>query len=230
MTHVDVTVPDGLLAALKKAPHEVEAELRLAAAIHWGAGRIIVPEPVFAEVIAGGHTDAAARAVSDARWIEKRPSPPIPESVVSWEIGEGEASVVATALLEPGTRVVIDDSNGRKCALAHDLDVVGTLGVVVGHQRWKRGSQIMSGRSKKSSASSERKRTTPEVDDADVKSFVDELMRNPIFASAPNGEIAYTAALLAQRHRHGLTKGYSEEFARSVQQTDDFIDAPDVHV
>jgi predicted HTH domain antitoxin len=35
MTHVDVTVPDGLLAALKKAPHEVADELRLAAAIHW---------------------------------------------------------------------------------------------------------------------------------------------------------------------------------------------------
>jgi predicted HTH domain antitoxin len=35
MTHVDVTVPDGLLAALKKAPYEVAAELRLAAAIHW---------------------------------------------------------------------------------------------------------------------------------------------------------------------------------------------------
>ena len=35
MTHVDVTVPDGLLAALKKAPHEVADELRVAAAIHW---------------------------------------------------------------------------------------------------------------------------------------------------------------------------------------------------
>lgn len=35
MTHVDVTVPDRLLAALRKAPHEVADELRLAAAIHW---------------------------------------------------------------------------------------------------------------------------------------------------------------------------------------------------
>jgi predicted HTH domain antitoxin len=35
MTHVDVTVPDGLLAALRKAPHEVAGEMRLAAAIHW---------------------------------------------------------------------------------------------------------------------------------------------------------------------------------------------------
>lgn len=35
MTHVDVTVPDSLLAALRKAPHEVAGEMRLAAAIHW---------------------------------------------------------------------------------------------------------------------------------------------------------------------------------------------------
>ena len=35
MIHVDVIVPDRLLSALKKAPHEVAAELRLAAAIHW---------------------------------------------------------------------------------------------------------------------------------------------------------------------------------------------------
>ena len=100
-----------------------------------GAGRIIVPEPVLDEVIAGGHTDKAARAISDATWIEKQPPPPIPESVVAWEIGKGESSVIATALHMPGARVVIDDLNGRKCALAHDLDVVGTLGVVIAAHR-----------------------------------------------------------------------------------------------
>ena len=35
MTHVTVTVPDSLFAALRKAPHEVAAEMRLAASIHW---------------------------------------------------------------------------------------------------------------------------------------------------------------------------------------------------
>jgi len=35
MTHVDVIVPESLLAALRKAPHEVADEMRLAAAIHW---------------------------------------------------------------------------------------------------------------------------------------------------------------------------------------------------
>ena len=100
-----------------------------------GASRIIVPAPVFDEVIAGGHADRAARGISDATWFEKRPSPPIPASVVAWEIGKGESSVIATALQEPGARVVIDDLNGRKCALAHGLAVVGTLGVVITARR-----------------------------------------------------------------------------------------------
>jgi len=35
MTSVEVTFPDTLLAALRKAPHEVAAEVRVAASIHW---------------------------------------------------------------------------------------------------------------------------------------------------------------------------------------------------
>jgi predicted nucleic acid-binding protein len=100
-----------------------------------GASRIIVPEPVCDEVMSGGYTDKAARAISDATWLEKRPSPSIPESVVAWEIGKGESSVIATALHAPGARVVIDDLSGRRCALAHELDVVGTLGVVIAAHR-----------------------------------------------------------------------------------------------
>lgn len=35
MAQVQLTVPDSVLAALKKAPHEMAAEICLAAAIHW---------------------------------------------------------------------------------------------------------------------------------------------------------------------------------------------------
>ena len=35
MTSVEVTFPDSLLAALRKAPHELGREVRVAAAIHW---------------------------------------------------------------------------------------------------------------------------------------------------------------------------------------------------
>ena len=35
MTSVEIPVPAGLLAALRKAPHEVGQEIRVAASIHW---------------------------------------------------------------------------------------------------------------------------------------------------------------------------------------------------
>lgn len=100
-----------------------------------GAGRIIVPQAVFDEVLSGGYTDKAARVISEATWLEKIASPPIPESVAAWEIGRGESSVVAVALQESPARAVIDDLNGRKCALAHGLNVIGTLGVVIAAHR-----------------------------------------------------------------------------------------------
>jgi len=35
MTHLDGEIPESLFTALRKAPHEVAAEMRIAAAIHW---------------------------------------------------------------------------------------------------------------------------------------------------------------------------------------------------
>jgi predicted HTH domain antitoxin len=35
MTSVEIPVPDSLFAALRKAPHEVAREMRIAASIHW---------------------------------------------------------------------------------------------------------------------------------------------------------------------------------------------------
>ncbi len=99
------------------------------------ARRIVVPQPVFDEVMGGGHTDTAASALSETPWIERRSAPPIPDSIAAWDIGRGESSVIATALQEPGARVVIDDLNARKCALAHGLSVSGTLGVVIAAHR-----------------------------------------------------------------------------------------------
>lgn len=35
MTRVEVAIPESLFAALRKAPHEVAHEIRIAASIHW---------------------------------------------------------------------------------------------------------------------------------------------------------------------------------------------------
>jgi predicted nucleic acid-binding protein len=59
----------------------------------------------------------------------------IPDSVAAWDLGAGESEGIAAALSRPGVGVVIDDLAGRKCALSQRLDVIGTLGVVVGAHR-----------------------------------------------------------------------------------------------
>jgi predicted HTH domain antitoxin len=35
MTSIEIPVPEGLFAALRKAPHEFAREMRIAASIHW---------------------------------------------------------------------------------------------------------------------------------------------------------------------------------------------------
>lgn len=100
-----------------------------------GASRVMVPQAVFDEVTDAAHPDAAAHIVSAAGWIERVPPSAIPASVSAWDLGPGESSVIAVALGHPGARVVIDDLSGRRCALAHGVEVIGSLGVVIGAHR-----------------------------------------------------------------------------------------------
>ncbi|MEW6747564.1 MAG: DUF3368 domain-containing protein [Planctomycetota bacterium] len=100
-----------------------------------GAHRIIVPEPVFREVTSGGHRDAASTALSEAPWLEKGALTETPPSVIAWDLGAGESSVIGTAMALPGAIAVIDDLNGRKCGRALGVRIMGTLGVVIGAYR-----------------------------------------------------------------------------------------------
>ncbi len=100
-----------------------------------GASRVIVPQAVFDEVTDTAHADSAARLLIATEWIERAAVVVIPTNVLEWDLGPGESAVVATALGIPGARAVIDDLNGRRCALALGLDVIGTLGVVIAAYR-----------------------------------------------------------------------------------------------
>ena len=94
---------------------------------------IIVPNAVRDEVRAGQARDAsAARAL---RWAESRCRPDIavPASVSHWDLGAGESQVIAHALAD-SLWAVLDDRAGR-CAVAHELPVIGSLGVVLRAKR-----------------------------------------------------------------------------------------------
>jgi predicted nucleic acid-binding protein len=55
----------------------------------------------------------------------------VPASVSTWKLDPGEESVLSVALQYPGCEVVIDDLLGRRCAVAHGIPLLGTIGVVI---------------------------------------------------------------------------------------------------
>lgn len=58
-------------------------------------------------------------------------NPPIPPFLVAWDLGEGESAVIATAAAIPGALAVLDDLAARRCAEAHGIPRIGTLGLLL---------------------------------------------------------------------------------------------------
>jgi predicted nucleic acid-binding protein len=91
---------------------------------------IVLPAAVVAEVLVGPEDDAARRAIESGRF------PPgefveVPSVIVEWGLGAGESAVLALTRSRPGSEAVLDDGQGRRCARALGIPVIGTLGLVV---------------------------------------------------------------------------------------------------
>ena len=96
--------------------------------------KAVVPNAVFLEIQAGigGYQAvqstadwAAPRLVADVR---------IPLSIERWDLGPGESQVIAHCLKDT-QRAVLDDAQGRQCARAHGIAVIGTVGIVLSAKR-----------------------------------------------------------------------------------------------
>lgn len=62
--------------------------------------------------------------------IGEMPDAIVPASVERWDLGSGESQVIAHGLA--GARwAVLDDLAARRCATAHGMTVIGTLGIVL---------------------------------------------------------------------------------------------------
>lgn len=94
------------------------------------APSLVVPEAVVREVSAGAGRDAATAA--SVAWAQERMRPDVPvvSSVSSWDLGAGESQVIAHCLASTAV-AVLDDGEARACAQAHDLPLIGTLGVIL---------------------------------------------------------------------------------------------------
>lgn len=93
------------------------------------ADLIDVPRGV-AEEIRVQKDDPAAVAVKSCAWL-RIVDVAVPDSIKAWDLGKGEAEVVAHAAANPGVRPMLDDAEGKACCLAHGLQPIGTGGVLV---------------------------------------------------------------------------------------------------
>jgi predicted nucleic acid-binding protein len=92
--------------------------------------KALVPETVFREIQAGIGSSSATGSVLDWTTPRRGADVPIPLSIERWDLGPGESQVIAQCLVG-AQRAVLDDAQGRECAMAHSVPVIGTLGIVL---------------------------------------------------------------------------------------------------
>lgn len=89
---------------------------------------IVVPEAVWAEVLAGA--DITAQKIQNLSWL-RREAVEIAEEVLLWNLGAGESSVLSFALANSEFRAMIDDKAARSCAKTLGINTLGTGGALV---------------------------------------------------------------------------------------------------
>ncbi len=99
--------------------------------------RLLVPDAVIAEILAGPPSDPARRAV-EGGWGQRVTTPSVPAEVAVFGLDSGEMEVLAVALQYAPSTAVLDDRAARKGAAVLGLSVIGTVGIVVRAKREQR--------------------------------------------------------------------------------------------
>jgi predicted nucleic acid-binding protein len=94
--------------------------------------RVHVPAAVANEIRRRGLADPTVQAMNQATWLTVVEDPPVPLSILAWDLGAGESAVLAFAHANPGTEVICDDQAARRCAVTLGIPVRGTLALVLG--------------------------------------------------------------------------------------------------
>ena len=93
--------------------------------------RIAVPEAVVTELRAGREHGEDAPDLDEMDWIEVHPVR-VPQLIaLITDFGPGEAEVLALAMENPGSLVILDDRLARTVAKGRGLRVTGTAGVLL---------------------------------------------------------------------------------------------------
>ncbi|OFW32931.1 MAG: hypothetical protein A3G76_11680 [Acidobacteria bacterium RIFCSPLOWO2_12_FULL_65_11] len=94
------------------------------------APAILIPNAVIEEVRAGQQKDRSAATA--LKWAERYrvDNVTVVASIEPWDLGLGESQVIAHSVGAPRW-AALDDRAARRCAVAHGVSVIGSLGVVL---------------------------------------------------------------------------------------------------
>ena len=92
---------------------------------------VVVPMAVAIEIQRRGQTDTTVQAIERTPWLTVVETPQVADEILNWDLGEGESAVLAWASAHPGTEAIVDDLAARRCAIALNIPIRGTLGLVL---------------------------------------------------------------------------------------------------
>lgn len=91
---------------------------------------VLVPEAVITEIRAGLTNDSYAGTTLQWAMRHHLENRQIPISIAMWGLGAGESQVLSHCLEIPHI-AILDDLAARRCAKAHQIRLMGTLGVIL---------------------------------------------------------------------------------------------------
>jgi predicted nucleic acid-binding protein len=101
---------------------------------------VMVPQAVVDEILQGPDDDPMRRVVNKLPWLKHISLEPALTPLGYWQLGRGESEVIEYARRTSGTLALLDDKDARGVAMALDIPVMGTLGIVAKSTRKGGGS------------------------------------------------------------------------------------------
>ncbi len=91
--------------------------------------QLIIPEGVISEI--QKHPDEASQWLKQNEENYQITAVQVPSYVHAWDLGKGESEVIASAIESKEFVVALDDKAARNCALSLNLEVIGTIGIIL---------------------------------------------------------------------------------------------------
>lgn len=95
----------------------------------------VIPQGVRSEVARG--RDEAADWINENGGQYIKDVGPVPDIIMAWDLGLGESQVLAFSKKHANFIAGIDDKAARNCAKSLNLDIIGTIGLILLAQRQK---------------------------------------------------------------------------------------------